>query len=275
LTSVPAQATSGTGWRWDSNLQVVRTTAAGAVMNNLDIAGQVVIDHPDALLANSRVSACGGSADNDVVAIRYRASDSSYRGSNATIRNNELIGTPPGCTHRARSGVRDVYGEAPNVVVTANNIWGSGNGITIEYNGTITDNWIHSLGHLSGDHHSGISTHGGALQITVRHNTALLADTPTSGGGGLSAALTIYADFGDAKNTTLEDNLISGGAYTIFGGNSGDSYSASRPATNIKILRNRIVCGDWVYGAIAFYKPGAGNELSGNYCDQDLKGVTG
>lgn len=275
FTSVPAQATSGPGWRWDSNLKVVRTTAAGAVMKNLDIAGQVVIDHPNALLTDSRVSVCGGSSDNDVIAIRYRGSDASYRGSNATIQRNELIGTPAGCTHRARSGVRDIYGEAPNVVVQGNDISGTGNGITVEYNGTITDNWIHDLGHLPGDHHSGISTHGGALQVTVRHNTALLANTPTSGGGGLSAALTIYADFGHAQNTTLEDNLISGGAYTIFGGNSGDSYDASQPATNIKILGNRFVCGDWVYGAIAFYKAGTGNELSRNYCDQDLKAVGG
>lgn len=244
-------------------------------MKNLDIAGQVVIDHPNALLTDSRVSVCGGSSDNDVIAIRYRGSDASYRGSNATIQRNELIGTPAGCTHRARSGVRDIYGEAPNVVVQGNDISGTGNGITVEYNGTITDNWIHDLGHLPGDHHSGISTHGGALQVTVRHNTALLANTPTSGGGGLSAALTIYADFGHAQNTTLEDNLISGGAYTIFGGNSGDSYDASQPATNIKILGNRFVCGDWVYGAIAFYKAGTGNELSRNYCDQDLKAVGG
>lgn len=275
LTSVPAQATSGPGWKWDSNLKVVRTTAAGAVMKNLDIAGQVVIDHPNALLTDSRVSACGGSSDNDVIAIRYRSSDASYRGSDATIQRNELIGTPAGCTHRARSGIRDIYGAAPNVVVQGNDISGTGNGITIEYNGTITDNWIHDLGHLPGDHHSGISTHGGALQVTVRHNTALLANTSTSGGGGLSAALTIYADFGHAQNTTLEDNLISGGAYTIFGGNSGDGYDASKPATNIKILGNRFVCGDWVYGPIAFYKAGTGNELSGNYCDQDRKAVTG
>jgi hypothetical protein len=273
LTKVPSAATSGTGWKWDTNIKAVRTTAANAVLKNLDISGQVVIDHPNALLSNSRVSMCGGSDDNDVVAIRYRSKDASYRGSGAVIDHNELIGTPSGCTHRARSGVRDIYGEAPNATVTANDIYGTGNGITIEYNGTITDNWIHDLGHLSGDHHSGISTHGGALQITVRHNTALLANTPTSGGGGLSAALTIYADFGHAQNTTLQDNLVSGGAYTVFAGNSGDSYDASKPATNIKVLQNRVVCGAWVYGAIAFYKPGTGNELTGNYCDQDLKAV--
>lgn len=273
LRKVPAELKSGPGWQWNSYLGSVQTTAAGAVMDGLDVAGGVVIDHPNATLSNSKVSNCGGSWDSDVVAVRYRAGNASYQGSGAKITRNTLFGTPSGCTIRARSGVRDIYGEAPNVTVSGNNISGTGNGVTVEYQGLIADNYVHHLGHIAGDHHSGISTHGGALQVTVRHNTVLLYGMPQPGGGGVSAALTIYSDFGHAQNTTLESNLISGGAYTIFAGNSGDSY-AGVLATNIKVLSNRFVCGQWDYGPVAFYKPATGNAFSGNYCDQSLAGVS-
>jgi hypothetical protein len=264
---VPADKRSGSGWAWSDNIDAVIVSGVGATLNGLDISGQVVIDAPNATISNSRIAACGGSDDNDVVAVRYKANDSTYRGSNARIIHNKIIGTPSGCSIRARSGVRDVYGEAPSIFVDGNDISGTGNGITTEYSATVVNNWVHDLGHVAGDHHSGISTHGGAQQITVRHNTVLLYGQKFAGGGGVSGALTVYADFGHAQNFTAQDNLISGGSYVVYGGNSGDSYRT--PSTNVKFLDNRFVCGDWLYGPVAaFSTAAAGNEWSGNYCDQ-------
>lgn len=272
LVKVPAQVRSGQGWAWNASQGVVVTTASGAVLSGLDIDGGVQIMHDGVTLKNSVVSACGGDDDGDVVGIRYRP-DLGYFGSNATITRNTLKGNPSGCGHRARSAIRDVFGEAPGVTVTGNDVSGTGNGVTIEYQGIVADNWIHDLAHMPGDHHSGLSTHGGALSVVFRHNTVLIAGTPTTGGGGVSAAITIYSDFARAQNTTVTDNLVDGGAYTLFGGNSGDAYSASRPAVNVKITNNRLVCGSWVYGPVAFYSPGPGNEFAGNFCDQDLSQI--
>lgn len=267
LVRVPSQRSSGPGWVWSDVYDGIVTTAAGAVMNGLDVDGAVVIMHPNATLSNSRVSACGGPDDGDVVQIRYDGTG--YFGSNATVVHNTLIGSPAGCDHRARSGIRDVFGLAPGVTATANDISGAGNGITLEYEGVAADNWIHDLGHLPGDHHSGMSDHGGAMLVVYRHNTVLIFDTPNTGGGGVSAALTVYADFGPAQNTVLDDNFISGGAYEIFAG----SYSGVA-ATNVKITNNRLVCGEWDYGPVAFYSPLNGNTFTGNYCDQNLSPVT-
>ena len=273
LVKVPSQVSSGPGWEWSDVYGAVVTTAAGAVISGLDVAGGVQVMHPNVTVKNSRITACGGVDDGDAVGVRYRT-DLGYFGSDATIVHNTINGSPSGCDHRARSGVRDVFGEAPNLTVTANDISGTGNGVTIEFSGVVSDNWIHDLGHLAGDHHSGLSTHGGAVSVVYRHNTVLLYGMPQPGGGGVSAALTIYADFGHAQNVTLQDNFVSGGAYTIFAGNSGNEYSASSPATNIKVLGNRLVCGQWDYGPVAFYTPASGNEFSGNYCDQNLSAVT-
>ena len=84
----------------------------------------------------------------------------------------------------------------------------------------------------------------------------------------MSGALTVYSDFAHAQNVTLEDNLISGGSYVIYGGDSGDASDSYGPATNIKIRSNRFVCGDWLYGPLAaFSKSSSGNEFTGNVCD--------
>lgn len=271
LVQVPGQRTSGPGWSWNSTYSSVFVTGAGAVLEGLDIAGAVVIDAPDVTLRDSRIASCGGGDDSDVVAIRYRPS-AGYNGANASIMRNDIVGTPPGCDRRARSGVRDVFGAAPSVLVDGNDISGTGNGITIEYEGLVVNNWVHDLGHVAGDHHSGISNHGGAAQVSIRHNTVLLHGMESPGGGGVSGALTIYSDFGHAQNVTLEDNLISGGSYVVYGGESGDSYTT--PATNIKILNNRFVCGDWLYGPLAaFSSSSSGNELSGNVCDGTLRPI--
>lgn len=267
LTAVPGQITSGTGWSWNPAYNSVFVTGAGAVLDHLDIAGGVAIGAADVTLSNSRISACGGGDDSDVVAIRYRPSEG-LNASGAKILHNDINGTPEGCSRRARSGVRDVYGSAPNALVQGNDIYGAGNGITIEYQGLVADNWVHDLGHVAGDHHSGISNHGGAVGVVIRHNTVLLHGQQFAGGGGVSGALTVYSDFAHAQNVTLEDNLISGGSYVVYGGDSGDASDQYGPATNIKILSNRFVCGDWLYGPLmAFSRGSAGNELAGNVCD--------
>lgn len=274
FTKVPSQLTSGPGWAWSTGLGGIRVTGAGAVLSGLDVTGQIIIDAPNATVKNNIVRVCGDSSDPDVIAVRYKASDTSYRGSNPTISHNTLNGTPAGCSYRARSGVRDVYGEAPNVTVDGNNITGTGNGITVEYSGTIVNNWIHDLGHIAGDHHSGISSHGGAAGLLWQHNTVLLYGQVFAGGGGVSGALTMYADFGHAQNVTAQDNLISGGSYVVYGGNSGDSYST--PSTNVKFLSNRFVCGAWLYGPVAaFNADSSGNAWTNNYCDQNKTAVSG
>jgi len=131
----------------------------------------------------------------------------------------------------------------------------------------VANNWIHDLGHLPLDHHSGISNHGGAVGVLMHHNTVLLHGQSFAGGGGVSGAITVYADFGHAQNVTVQDNLISGGSYVVYGGESGDGYQS--PATNVKFISNRFVCGDWLYGPVAAFDPASsGNVWTGNICDQ-------
>ncbi len=267
FTRVPQDITSGTGWAWESNFARLRVTGNGAQLNGLNISGPVVIDAPNVTIANSIITNCD--TEGDIVAIRAGNPGNGYNGDFAIIRNNRLTCNQP-TTNRSRSGVRDVYGAAEGVQVIANDISGTGNGITLEFDGIAKDNWIHDLGHLAGDHHSGVSTHGGAQSIVYEHNTLLLADASTVGGGGLSGAITSYGDFAHAQNMTARDNFISGGAYTVYGGINNEATYGN--PTNIKFINNRYVCDSWLFGP-AFLRTGSGNEFTGNYCDQDLSAV--
>lgn len=267
FTRVPQDITSGTGWAWESNFGRLRVTGNGAVLNGLNISGPVVIDAANVTLSNSIVTYCN--TEGDIIALRAGNTANGYNGNFATIRNNRLTCDQP-FTNRARSGVRDIYGAAQGAQIIANDISGAGNGITLEFDGVAKDNWIHDLGHLAGDHHSGVSTHGGAQSIMYEHNTLLLANTSTTGGGGLSGAITAYGDFAHAQNLTAKNNFVSGGAYTVYGGiNNEDIYGQP---TNIVFMNNRFVCNSWIYGP-AFLRSGPTNVFSGNYCDQDLSTV--
>lgn len=262
LQKVPSEVSSGPGWEWEENFRRLRVTGDGADLHGLDIDGPVVIDAPNVTLRDSIVTTCG--SEGDIVAIRAGNPGNGYNGDSASILFNRLRCSTDG--ERARSGVRDVYGAAENLVVRGNDISGTGNGITIEKNGSATDNWIHDLGHLAGDHHSGLSNHGGASSVVFQHNTALLADTDTTGGGGLSGAITVYGDFARAQNVTIKDNLVSGGAYTFYGGiNNEEVYGQP---IEIHIDNNRLLCDSWDYGPV-FRREGATNSFDGNFCDQD------
>lgn len=253
---VPADATSGTGWTWDGG-SVIPT--AGATLNGLDIAGSVSISAPNVTVQNCIVTAFNG-PDGDVIAVRYNLPDVDARGSNAHIVNCRLGSNAS--YPRARSCVRDVYGGATGLVITGNDMSGTGNGVSTEIESIVTDNWIHDLGHIALDHHSGLSTHGGATSILWEHNTVLLYGMTFPGGGGVSGALTVDSDFGSGQNVTVRNNLISGGSYTVYGGGT--------PSSNVKFLNNRFVRDAWDNGPRAtFYADQPGNEWSGNYADQD------
>ena len=54
LTQVPAQATSGTGWRWDGNHTVV-VTAPNTTITGLDINGSLTNTYPGVTIKNTRI----------------------------------------------------------------------------------------------------------------------------------------------------------------------------------------------------------------------------
>ena len=104
FTRVPAQATSGPGWTGTPAYNSIFVTGSGAVLDALDVCrcGR----HrrcPTWSCSNSRITVVWRRRRLRRRGHALRPGDSSYRGSNARIIDNVILGTPAGCTHRARS----------------------------------------------------------------------------------------------------------------------------------------------------------------------------
>ncbi|MFD8719224.1 hypothetical protein ACFV2H_14785 [Streptomyces sp. NPDC059629] len=130
--------------------------------------------------------------------------------------------------------------------------------------GNIHDNYVHDIVpfvNQGGEwqHTNAVISGGGNTgQLIIRHNTLL---NPTSLKQGASGSIGLFADTGVVRNVTVDGNWIAGGAYALYGGDTG--------ATNIKVTNNVFstqyhpVSGG--YGVVAHWNAGgAGNEWRNN-----------
>ena len=130
------------------------------------------------------------------------------------------------------------------------NCSGAGDGIKLGSNSTMTDSYIHDLGTSPEAHNDGCEL--GSENVTVRHNTILNAQ-------GQTAAVFIGAS-APSTNILVEDNVLAGGGYTVYGPDPGSS--------NVRVVNNkfstRYFAKSGFYGPVAYWKTGSGNEWSGN-----------
>jgi murein DD-endopeptidase MepM/ murein hydrolase activator NlpD len=121
---------------------------------------------------------------------------------------------------------------------------------------TVTNSYIHDMASPAGAHMDGFQCNS-SCGVMLRHNTILNQY-------GQTAAVAMFADFGIPRNSTIEDNLLAGGGYTIYGGTT--------TSTGIRIVNNRFsriyFPRSGQYGPLAhFNASGTGNVWSGNVWD--------
>jgi hypothetical protein len=130
--------------------------------------------------------------------------------------------------------------------------------------GYIHDNYIHGIVPFitkngNYEHTDTIISEGGDTGgLRIEHNTLL---NPVDATHGASSAIGLYADSGNVMNTTIKNNWMAGGAYTLYGGGKG---SAQIVVTgNVFSDEYWAKCG--IYGPIAYWnQDGSGNLWSGN-----------
>ncbi len=137
-----------------------------------------------------------------------------------------------------------------------NDISGYKDGVTTS-NGYIHDNYIHNLSQFVGAHTQDIYVYSGPAQVKIEHNT-LINDSPQD---QATAAVYIAPDSGHQNDRTVANNLMAGGAFTIYGGDS--------TATNIVIVNNKfstqIYPNSGYYGWAAYwFGNNSGNLWSNN-----------
>jgi hypothetical protein len=243
------QVSSGTGWTFNSGGWVA-ITGNGATLSNLNIPYGVVISANNVTLNDDNIVT--GGPDSIAVSLRNTAG--------ATIENTTITGLDTGA-NRVMTGIKDVFSNSTGLVVNHDNISEFETGVQVE-SGLVENNYIHDPGYTAGDHTNGVMSNGGTVPLTITHNTVFNSLNQTD-------AIGLFEDFSAQANRTITNNLLAGGGYCIYAGNT---KTANGPTSNIVITGNVIATNYYstggAYGPVAYYNSsGSGNVFTGNSWD--------
>lgn len=124
-----------------------------------------------------------------------------YDDANLTLEDSELDG--------GGAAMAIGYGDYTLRRVEIRNI---NEGPRVSSNTVIEDSWIHGLVRREGDHHDILQTTGG-VKMVVRHNNLDAYDPQTR--DPFNAAFMVGAETGQLADLLVEDNLMTGGNYTV------------------------------------------------------------
>ena len=249
LRSVPAQVSSGPGWKYDPR-GWVEVYGNGAVLTGLSIHANLDITASNVTVNNVSVQVSGQGFG---ISLRHT--------SNVTIENTSVYSPDASGPGRLQVAIKDIYADSSGTVLDADNIWHASTGIQIS-EGTIKNSYVHDLAHTGADHVNGIASDAGDhAGLTITHNTILNPVDQTD-------AIALFEDFGQQFDATVTGNLLAGGGYTIYGGANAGKWT---PA-NITITGNRFATIYYPRGG--YFGPAAnvstgtnGNTWSGNTWD--------
>jgi hypothetical protein len=183
----------------------------GEVVDGKDVTGCLTISASNVTLRRFRVRGC---AREPVISVGYGLT-------NIVIEDCEIDG---GNLNPNASAVGyDGY------TIRRCDIHGTGSGLHMTNNVVVEDNWVHELHEGEDSHNDAVVTNGGA-HLVVRHNTLQNAHTQT-------AVVALYGDLDAVVDVIVEDNLLDGGGYTVYGGSvAGKPFSAQ--ASSIRFTGN-------------------------------------
>jgi hypothetical protein len=143
-----------------------------------------------------------------------------------------------------------------NYSCTRCDIHGTGDGAKMSSSTTIRDSFIHDLAFGNDSHNDGVQISDGST-IVLDHNSI----NPTA--TNATSAILIKADFGAIANVKVTNNLLAGGAWTVY---AGDGFSCCPDATGVVISGNKFSTVVWPKGG--YYGPitntGSGVTVSSN-----------
>jgi hypothetical protein len=244
------QVSSGTGWTLNAG-GWVQVTGAGAMLSGLYIPYNVNIVANNVTLNDDKIVA--GGPNSMGVSLRHT--------SGATVENTTIAGTDSGA-NRLMTAIKDVFSDSTGLTVNHCNISNFETGVQVEA-GLVENNYIHNPGYVSGDHTNGVMSNGDNTPLAITHNTIFNSLGQTDDIG-------LFEDFSGQANRTITNNLLGGGAYSIYAGATNEtSYGVP---THIVITGNVFATNYFstggAYGPVAYYDhAGTGNTWSSNTWD--------
>jgi hypothetical protein len=202
----------------------------GAVVEGLDITGEIDVVAPDVTIRNVRLR--GGTGNWLLV-----------------VRNDTGTTTLEGVSVEADPGAAVEHGiyQLGNgrLVIHNSRILGTQDGCVCS-RGSITESYIYLGPNRNGSHNDGIQS-GGGNGMLIRHNTILNPNGQTS-------AIALFEEFGPQRDVTVQDNLLGGGGYTIYAGDGKKRPSGVRVIGNVFSARF-FRTGGW-YGPVTAWCAG-------------------
>ncbi len=190
-------------------------TAAGTVIDGKLITKPLVIaaSASNVTIKNSRIAAQGfWLVLNDAGAKNLQIIDTEMDGRGNTSNDAAVAGR--------------------NYTLTRVNIHSTVDGLKLGDNVTVQDSYIHDLV-VSGDSHNDGMQSLGSNDVLIRHNTIIAPKASTS-------AIILSTGSADSmRRITIDNNLLGGGAYTVYGGYQVGVDILSR-VSDITVSNNRI-----------------------------------
>jgi len=247
--------THGTGWHWDSR-GWVEIDGDGATFSGYSVSSGI-----DVTASNVTISGDEILSEGEGFAIGFRHT------ANMTISHNTIYSPVQFGANRLMTGIKDVFMDSTGTRILANNIYHAQTGVQIDA-GLIQDNYIHDMGYVSGDHVNGTTSNAVSGSLSIIHNTVFNQFEQTD-------AVSLFEDFGAQYDRVINDNLVAGGDYAIYGG----ANPGGAPAHNIRITNNRISTkffprGGYFGPYTAVDPSGSGNVFTGNVWDATGAPVT-
>jgi hypothetical protein len=272
-TTVPP-TTTATGGAGPANWPTPATTGpVGTLTDVTPPGGELILDQPNQVLANTRVhgvvtvTACNVSIQNTEV-----DATEPFTGTSTPDLFAIWLKEDPGCgvtldhvavltdaSGYATEAVRDAYGGPATVAFSK--FVGQQLGMTVGDGTSITNSYFELAPTLRGDHNEDILDDG-INGLTLQHNTFRNQNGQTS-------TLSLFNEFGPNSNITVRDNLMAGGGYTCYCGDGTTTNSgASARATNVSFINNvfwRTYYPDvGFFGTGISYNPAGGGQWTGN-----------
>jgi hypothetical protein len=228
-------------------------TKDGTVIDGLEVTGDITVDADNVTIKNTRVK-----GQSDYWGIIQRAGHTGM-----TVEDTEVFGN---------GKVRTQFGilnEGKMITIRRVDVHTISNGIATDQ-GLVEDSYVHDPKYYATDHTDMImamDTADPGTQLIIRHNTVINTLDQTG-------AVALFQDFGVIKNVTIENNLLAGGGYAIYGGAGNKGMSS-----NIKITGNvfsrRVWPNGGSAGALAYWDAnGPGNVWKDNTWETNGQTVT-
>ena len=238
LQSVPG-ASLPSGAAWDSGTQTLRITRDNVTIENLDIAGPVAVDGDNATIRNSRIHVSSGcTSPCGSYGIRLGEADDTVTGTvlekldivtDEKDPGNDDPLDPSTIDVKVDHGVRNNGDNA----VTADHLYVKGFAGAWKGPGTIENSYLFSQLVFDGDHVEAYLNGGEGNPTILVHDTILNPVAQT-------AAISLFNDFGGIGKVTVEDNLLAGGGYVMYGGAKNGTGNVTGP---VIVRDNRIARG--------------------------------